>query len=65
MKYDYLVYFGLILMAHQPLLVIKAKSIYIYINSFISNNSVRHKYTVSISKDSPIIKNSVKLKYAV
>ena len=51
------IWFGFI--AHQTLLVINTKSIFIHLNSSISNNSVSHKFTVSMSKISSISNNSV------
>ena len=56
-----LVWFGLVwlgFMAHQPLLVIHSKSILKYIDSSISKNSVKRKYSFNV-KNSSISNNSV------
>ena len=45
-----LVWFGLVLWHINNCSLFNAKSIFIHINSSISNNSVQHEYTVQLSK---------------
>ena len=62
-----LVWFGLVLWHINHCRLLNAKSIFIHINSSISNNSVPHKYIFCLHtfkcQDSSISNNSVQYKY--